>query len=150
MDIYAAIYLCPNPHCQTLLETPSYQWDQFVVCPSCATEFEAPRDDVLHEHEGDTREGVPFRFRCPSCEFSLRCDSTRSGRPITGQRVVCLRCRQIIEVPGAGAAVGGHGSAAPDPREALQQGGLHRCSNPACGQMIPVRAAVCPLCGQPM
>jgi hypothetical protein len=148
MDIYAAIYLCPNPLCQTLLETPSYQWGQDVTCPSCATWFEAPRDDVLHEHDGDAREGMPFRFRCPSCDAPLRCDSTRAGQPITGQRVVCLRCRQIIEVPGAGAAIGGQGSTAPDPRAAVQHRSLHRCTNPACGQMIPARAEVCPLCGQ--
>jgi hypothetical protein len=149
MDIYAAIYLCPNPRCQTLLETPSHQWGQRVACPACATSFEAPRDDILHEHEGDAREGVPFRFRCPSCHLSLRCDSTRAGRTMAGQRVVCLLCRQMFEVPGAGAAVRGQGPPAPDPREVLQQGGTHRCANPACGQMIPARAEVCPLCGEP-
>ena len=149
MDIYAAIYLCPNPRCQTLLETPSYQWDQWINCPSCAISFEAPRDDVLHEHEGDAREGVAFHFRCPSCDFALRCDSTRLGRPIMGQRVACLRCRQIIEVPSAGAGAGGQGPTGYDPREAVQQGLLHRCSNPACGRMIPARAEMCPLCGEP-
>jgi hypothetical protein len=148
MDIYAAIYLCPNPRCQTLFETPHYQWGQRVGCPSCASAFEAPRDDILHEREGDAREGLPFWFCCPSCSLSLRCDSTRAGRPMSGQRVVCLRCRQIIEVPGAGAAARGQAPAAPDPREALQQGGLHRCSNPACRRMIPARAEVCPLCGE--
>jgi hypothetical protein len=149
MDIYAAIYLCPNPRCQTLLETPSYQWDQWIACPACSASFAAPRDDVLHENEGDAREGTPFQFRCPSCHLSLRCDSMRWGQPITGQRVACPRCRQIIEIPSAGTAAGSHGPAALDPREAVQQGVMHRCSNPACGQMIPARAEVCPLCGEP-
>jgi hypothetical protein len=148
MDIYAAIYFCPNPRCQTLLETPRYQWSERVTCPSCSTSFEAPRDDILHEHEGDAREGIPFRFHCPSCYLPVCCDSTQSGRPMRGQRVVCPRCRQIIEVPGAGTAVREQGPAVPDPREVVQQGRLHRCTNPACGQMIPARAEVCPLCGE--
>src|SRR5271155_5879462 len=80
MDIYAAIYYCPNTQCQVLLETPSSQWGQVVACPACATAFEAPRDDVLHEHEGDAREGQVFRFACPSCGAPLRCDLTRNGR----------------------------------------------------------------------
>jgi hypothetical protein len=147
MDIYAAIYHCPNPHCRALLETPSYQWGQSVTCPDCAMEFEAPRDDILHERAGDACEGQPFSFACPSCHVTLRSDSTRQGKPMRGHRVVCLSCQQIIEVPAAGKAVGGHQHVA-DSREVMQSG-TRRCVHPECGQMIPARAVVCPLCRQP-
>jgi hypothetical protein len=149
MDIYAAVYFCPNTSCQALLESPSHQWGQGVSCPSCGRAFTAPRDDVLHEHAGDAREGQVFRFRCPSCDARLECDSTRGGQPMTGQRVVCLSCRNIIEVPGGGMSVAGRLAPAPDPREALQQGAARRCSNPACAQLIPSRAERCPMCGEP-
>jgi hypothetical protein len=141
MDIYAAIYWCPTPGCRHLLETPSHQWGQSVTCPACKTSFLAPRDDILHEHEGDAREGLVFRFRCPSCNDLLRCDSTRNGQSMRGQRVVCLRCRNLIEVPGGGSAV------SIDPGAEAQQGMERRCPNPTCGRMIPLRAEHCPLCG---
>jgi hypothetical protein len=31
----------------------------------------------------------------------------------------------------------------------VQRGGSHRCENPACGRMVPARAEVCPVCGEP-
>jgi hypothetical protein len=149
MDIYAAIYTCPNTVCRTLLESPSNQWGEMIACPACETRFLAPRDDILHEHAGDAREGQVIRFRCPSCHTTLRCDSTLQGHPMTGQRVVCNFCRNIIEVPGGGAATGPQGQAIPDPREAVHQSTQRRCSNPACRQMIPSRAEQCPVCTQP-
>jgi hypothetical protein len=141
MDVYAAIYWCPTPGCGQLLETPSSQWGHAVTCPACKSSFEAPRDDVLHEHEGDAREGLVFRFRCPSCNELLRCDSQRDGRPMRGQRVVCLRCRNLIDVPGGGIALAG------DQGDPSQSDVGRRCPNPTCAQVIPLRAAHCPLCG---
>jgi hypothetical protein len=147
MDIYAALYYCPNPHCQVFLETPNYQWGRTVACPACKLEFIAPLDDILHEHEGDVREGQVFRFSCPSCEAPLRCDSRRQGQPIAGRRVACRRCCQVIEVPAGGKALGQPEHSLNDPRAILQQGVDRRCSNPTCGQMVPARAEHCPICG---
>jgi hypothetical protein len=147
MDIYSALYYCPNAHCQVFLETPSSQWGQIVACPACKVEFVAPLDDVLHEHEGDAQEGQVFRFACPSCEAQLRCDSTRRGQPLTGRRVACRRCCQVIEIPAGGKAIARQGHSSPDPREALQQGIERRCGNPTCGRMVPAKAEHCPICG---
>jgi hypothetical protein len=146
MDVYAALYYCPNPSCQTFLETPSYQWGREVTCPACQSPFLAPLDDVLHEHAGDAREGQGFRFRCPSCDATLQCDSTREGKPVAGLRVVCRFCHIVIDVPAGGVSLGPQALATPDPQEALHHGGSRRCSNPACGQIIPARAERCPVC----
>ena len=105
MDVYAAIYFCPHCIGETLLETPFYQWGRDVTCPVCTNTFQSPRDDVLHEHAGDAREGVTMAFRCPSCASELRCDTIRRGQPITGTRVVCFRCQHILIIPGHGEAV---------------------------------------------
>jgi hypothetical protein len=102
-DVYAAIYRCP--HCHVVLETPSYQWGQPVACPHCGTGFTAPFDDVLHRHEGDSREGSVFQFACPACDRTLRCDTQREGRPTRDLPVVCVHCHHLIAVPGAGKAV---------------------------------------------
>jgi hypothetical protein len=146
MDVYAAIYFCPNALCGSLLETPISQWGLPVTCPECLTLFDAPRDDLLHEHQGDAREGQVFRFACPACSALLRCDSTLNGLPMAGKRVVCLTCRHLIEVPPGGAAVGAPASPRPGPREAVQQGPTRRCGNPACGNLVPSRAGRCPVC----
>lgn len=98
-DVYAAIYHCPV--CRVLLETPAYQWSSEVQCPHCTTMFIAPRDDVLHRHEGDARADAVFLFPCPACTQPLRCDATREGQPTTGLYVVCIHfaCRHRIEIP---------------------------------------------------
>jgi hypothetical protein len=141
MDIYAAIYWCPTPGCGHLLETPSNQWGQRVTCTACMASFAAPRDDVLHEHEGDAGEGLVLYFDCPSCNDQLRCDSLRSGLPMRGQRVVCLRCRNLIEVPAGGSSLGG------EQGDERTHPGERRCPNPTCARRIPHRAEHCPLCG---
>lgn len=105
MDVYAAIYFCPHCRPGTLLETPAYQWGRLVSCPECHGQFQAPRDDVLHERDAETQDGVAMSFSCPSCEAELRCDSTRRGVPISGIGVVCLHCRHLIQVPPHGERV---------------------------------------------
>ncbi len=135
-DIYAALYRCP--HCQVVLETPSYQWGQTVTCPCCRGDFTAPFDDVLHRHDGDAREGDTFQFPCPACGEALRCDTRGQGQTACGLPVVCVHCHDVITVPGGGAAVSQQ-HFSPQPEQ--------RCPNPTCGRHIPARADRCPLCG---
>lgn len=148
IDVYAAIYRCPG--CLGLLETPSYQWGQEVTCPveSCQVGFIAPRDDLLHRHEGDAREGVSFVFPCPACRRHLRCDTLREGVPTTGLIVVCIHteCRQRIEIPSGGSQAARLPSII-DPIQAVQSAVQRRCS--ACNCLVPANAVPCPMCGHP-
>jgi hypothetical protein len=137
-DIYAALYRCPG--CHAILETPRYQWGGHVSCPLCHAGFTAPFDDVLHRHEGDVREGAVFRFSCPACGKSLRCDTVRQGEPTRDLPVVCVHCHDLVTVPAAGFPV-----VTRDATDARSP--EHRCPNPACHQMIPGDCTVCPLCG---
>jgi hypothetical protein len=135
-DVYAALYRCPS--CRVRLETPSFQWGLTVRCPACHNDFTAPHDNVLHERQGDAREGQPFRFACPACGNSLECDTIRHGRPTPGLPVVCLHCSHLIHVPGGGISVA---------VSVVADGPQRRCSNPACAQLVPAGCDSCPLCG---
>jgi hypothetical protein len=145
-DVYAAIYKCPQ--CLRLLETPSYQWGQEVTCPyeACQKSFVAPRDDVLHRHAGDAREGLAFAFPCPACHRLLRADTLRNGASTFGTLVVCIhpQCRQRIEVPPIGRQLT-PSPAVPGPVETAQAPvGRRPCGS--CGLLIPSNLITCPVC----
>jgi hypothetical protein len=145
-DVYAAIYRCPA--CLTMLETPRHQWGQQVNCPveSCRHVFTAPRDDLLHRHVGDAREGVPFVFPCGGCGGSLRCDTLRDGQPTTGMLAVCVHCNHVVHVPASGKQFVRSPSVL-DPIQAVQRVPERRCRG--CSGMVPANAVPCPLCGHP-
>src|SRR5262249_28725809 len=98
----------------------------------------APFDNVLHERQGDAREGQPFRFACPACDGVLACDTLRNGESTRSLPVVCLHCSHLIHVPGGGTSLA---------VSAVAEGPQRRCSNPACAQLVPAGCNVCPLCG---
>jgi hypothetical protein len=144
-DVYAAIYHCP--HCRVLLETPAHQWGRRVTCPAetCQRAFVAPRDDVLHRHAGDAREGIAYVFTCPACRRHLRCDTLRNGVPTSGTLVVCIHpeCRQCIEVPPVGRP-SAPSPAVPGPVEAARAVVRRPCV--ACGLLVPANLVTCPVC----
>jgi hypothetical protein len=145
-DVYAAIYKCPL--CLRLLETPAYQWGTEVTCPyeQCQKSFVAPRDDVLHRHAGDAREGLAFVFTCPACRRHLRADTLRNGQSTFGSLVVCIHpeCRHRIEVPPIGRQATPSPSL-PGPVETAQAAVTRRrCLN--CGLMVPANLITCPVC----
>ena len=75
---------------------------------------------------------------------------SHEGVDISGMGPHHIARRGLIQVPGGGSAVRSTSAPLIDPIQALKQGPQRRCENPACGQMIPVRATACPVCGTPL
>ena len=135
--IACVMHCCQS--CGATIESPTELIDEICSCPACGESHSVPAPLLLRANDPTLDAHTHFMIRCDNCD-----EEQAVSRGDVNKVTACLFCYSTVRVPMAGEQIAQRAephSGAPSRFTIVH----HDC--PSCGQRIPKKLAICPLCG---